>query len=91
MITGVAPHPTFALLLRKSRDNPLEDIPITLSKQEWELIIDSLTLLDRQLVDLSIKGNAGKREWTRIHEIENVVRSIQYGIVQFNLDSENNV
>lgn len=69
----------------------MEDIPITLSRQEWELIMDSLTLLDRQLVDLHTKGNAGKREWTRIYEIENVVRSIQYGIAQFNLDSENNV
>lgn len=53
--------------------------------------MDSLTVLDRQLVELAKKGNAGKTEWTRIYEIEDLVRSIQYGIAQFNLDTKNNV
>ena len=69
----------------------MREIPITLSENQWNLIMDSLTVLDRQLVELSKKGNAGKAEWTRIYEIEDAVRSIQYGIAQFNLDTENNV
>ena len=69
----------------------MEEIPITLSKKEWDLILRSLNTLDRQLVDLCIKGNAGKCEWNRVYEIEDVVRTIQYGIAQAQLDSENNV
>ena len=69
----------------------MEEIPITLKQKEWEIILDSLNKLDRELVDICIKGNAGKCEWNRVYEIENVVRSIQYCIVQSQLDSENNV
>lgn len=69
----------------------MREIPITLNENQWNLIMDSLTILDRQLVELAKKGNAGKTEWTRIYEIEDLVRSIQYGIAQFNLDTKNNV
>ena len=69
----------------------MEEIPITLTKKERDLVLSSLNTLDRQLVDLCIKGNAGKCEWNRVYDIESVVRSIQYGITQAQLDSENNV